>query len=388
MRKKKPPLTPTGLPAFPDQASSVTTGYSSTASRSVGFMSTAPPSLTSSSRQTFIKPSLTSSSFHVGERSKPSYQYSPSTKAWNVTDATLTTVPDFHPLELTAVFIPYTPASTVASRITKVLRERSIGSIYNATKAKVKCMTSYDVDFRIRLYKGKGKYSHGVIAEVQRRNGFSPHFSADVQAILDGAEGKMGCATSQPHPSVTDNDTLECTQSTSLHLFADLIVSDKKDSEVLALSGLKSLTDAREVGKTASAKNAQIFLSNDHEGLRSSLSNLALKCNPSSSQGEDEALVLSRVLAILSNVSRNKDSDTFMKLLLPILLSSLKNAKTNTCLACKTAQILLTFLEKAEGNPYLKSHECITAMYTAHSVGKIHNMKLQEISSRCIDLMV
>jgi len=387
MKKTKTPLTSTGLPSFPDQASPVTTGFSSTASRSVGFMSIEPPSLTSYRRESFPKPSLTPS-LNVGERSKPSYQYASSTKTWNVTDATLPTVPDLYPLEVTAVFIPYTPASTVASRIAEVLRERSIGSIYNSTKAKVKCMTSYDVDFRVRLYRGKGTYSHGVIAEVQRRSGFSPYFSADVQAILDGAEGKMECVTSQPHPSVTDNDTQENDQSTSLHLFEELIVSGKKDSELLALSGLKSLTDSREVGKTASAKNTRSFLSREHESLRLSLSDLALKSDAACNQGEDEALVLSRVLAILSNVSRDTDSGSLAKVLLPILLSSLTNAKINTCLAFRSAEILLNLLEKSKEILDSKSHECMNALCTAHSVGKVYNVKLEEISSRCIDLMV
>lgn len=101
------------------------------------------------------------------------------------------TLPEFHPLERTAVFVPNTIPSEVASRISTILRERSIEAQYDNAKAKVKCTTAEGVDFRIRLYRGRGRYHHGIIVEVQRRFGTSLIFHNDTQAILDGAEGKV-----------------------------------------------------------------------------------------------------------------------------------------------------------------------------------------------------
>lgn len=97
------------------------------------------------------------------------------------------TLPEFHSLERTAVFVPTTIPSDVSSRISVILRERSIEAQYDDAKAKVKCTTAEGVDFRIRLYRGRGRYSHGIIVEVQRRFGTSLVFHNDTISILDGA---------------------------------------------------------------------------------------------------------------------------------------------------------------------------------------------------------
>ena len=101
------------------------------------------------------------------------------------------TLPEFHSLERTAVFVPTTIPSDVSSRISVILRERSIEAQYDDAKAKVKCTTAEGVDFRIRLYRGRGRYSHGIIVEVQRRFGTSLVFHNDTISILDGAVGKV-----------------------------------------------------------------------------------------------------------------------------------------------------------------------------------------------------
>ena len=53
------------------------------------------------------------------------------------------------------------------------------------------CTSSDGVDFRVQLYRGKAEFHHGVIVEVQRREGFSLNFHLDTAlAILGEAKGR------------------------------------------------------------------------------------------------------------------------------------------------------------------------------------------------------
>ena len=68
-------------------------------------------------------------------------------------------------------------------------------------KAKAKCVSKDNVEFNVRLFKGKNQFDHGVIVEVQRRQGFSVFYHRDAVAILDAAEGKepigAGCGPTE-----------------------------------------------------------------------------------------------------------------------------------------------------------------------------------------------
>merc|ERR1711935_696182 len=113
-------------------------------------------------------------------------------------------------------FVPNTASdpSIVAERISAILRERSMEAHYNDVKAKVKCTTIDGVEFRIRLYQGRGeKYDHGIIVELQRRFGTSLCFHEVIRSILDGAQGKpsknkdvMPSPTSLPQVSAIVDD--------------------------------------------------------------------------------------------------------------------------------------------------------------------------------------
>ena len=80
----------------------------------------------------------------------------------------------------------------VVSRICDTMESRSFKVvIYENSKARASCVSSDGVDFRVKLYRGKCKFSHGIIVEIQRREGLSPSYHFDVIGILDAAEGKM-----------------------------------------------------------------------------------------------------------------------------------------------------------------------------------------------------
>ena len=120
---------------------------------------------------------------------------------WNISNDQVPTLPQRHPLEMTAVFVPrISNASEVATRVSLALERYGASvSAYNNSKAKASCMSSGGVDFRVRLYRGKDKFAHGIIVEIQRSYGFSPDFHFDALAILDEVEGRM---TPTPKPKL------------------------------------------------------------------------------------------------------------------------------------------------------------------------------------------
>ena len=114
----------------------------------------------------------------------------PSSSSWDVCDRIVPTLPSFYPVEQSAAFVPEASAPDLADRIVAVLKARSIDATFDAKNAKADCITKSNVEFRIRLYRGRGEYSHGIIVECQRRHGFDISYAQDVYAILDAAEDK------------------------------------------------------------------------------------------------------------------------------------------------------------------------------------------------------
>lgn len=214
-RRSRPKNYYGGLPASMDDAQQVTTESNSGPFRSVGISSAQipdiggpnfgmePPSLSrdrgygsSKTKMHHPKDSLSSSDCFSDDFSPfgSSLNVSPksfsSSPVWNMDDNSLAPKPDFYTLEPTTTFVPNCRASIVASRISNFLLERNISATYNEVKAKAKCITADKVEFRVRLYRGKKQFHHGVIVEVQRRYGFSVHYHRDAMGILDVAAGK------------------------------------------------------------------------------------------------------------------------------------------------------------------------------------------------------
>jgi hypothetical protein len=217
---------------------------------------------------------------------------------WNLTSAP--SLPEFHPLERTAVFIPHSTPSDIAPRISSILRERSIEAQYDDSKAKVRCTTEEGVDFRIRLYRGRGRYNHGIIVEVQRRFGTSLVFHNDTQAILDGAEGKVSTLTSPPSfkraatttttlapPSITSKNLPEVTDEdedtdtddeygsgsssadSSLAMVAKMMKLPGFDSQYLGLQTLSPLVDSDRLSlSTARAVATKLFQPDNEVGIK------------------------------------------------------------------------------------------------------------------------
>ena len=112
--------------------------------------------------------------------------------AWNISEEEVPTLPERHPMDQSAIFVPRADVLQVAHRICNAMERCSAKVVgYDNSKAKASCVSSDGVDFRVRLYRGKGEFSHGIIVDIQRREGFSPSYHFDVIGILDTVEGKM-----------------------------------------------------------------------------------------------------------------------------------------------------------------------------------------------------
>lgn len=109
---------------------------------------------------------------------------------WNVGQSDLKNVPNLWNLDPTAIFIPYITGQKVAERVSDCLRRASIYAEYINEPVKARCKTLNLVDFRIRLFKGRGDYDHGVIVEVQKRDGCSISFSRIRKYVLNELQGK------------------------------------------------------------------------------------------------------------------------------------------------------------------------------------------------------
>lgn len=191
-------------------------------------------------------------------------------------------LPDNYSVEQTAVFVGDTlDSSVISSRISDVLRSRSIEASYDSVRAKVKCVTGEGVQFNVRLYRSRNDAydGKGIIVEVQRRFGTSLTFQNDVQAILNGAQGK------KMTPSAIASNTLPCvpleeededandsgsTPTTeALATVSKMMSHPGFDSQYLGLQILSSLVDAKKLSSSSTTPrdvSEKLFQPNDEVG--------------------------------------------------------------------------------------------------------------------------
>jgi len=197
-----------------------------------------------------VKPRIESSKLTVSTSS-----------AWKLKSAPW--VPPFgHPLEPTTTFVPHVSAKAVAQRVGSILQERNIQATYK--KSRAKCLTLDNVEFNVFLYQGKNEYSHGVILEVQRWSGNNAAFYEDTKAILNGAKDDHRHTHTHTHTTTKTTVQLPVIDDTVsdfdnyLDKALEMLRADK-DSQLLGLQILSSLTDSSKVGsKAASAVSLKL----------------------------------------------------------------------------------------------------------------------------------
>jgi hypothetical protein len=315
-------------------------------------------------------------------KQQPLPRAAPRKGIWRVMSDQVPTLPELHPLERTAVFIPNDDPSAISERISGELRDRSIEAFYDDDIAKAKCNTADGVDFRIRMYRGRGKYDHGTIVEVQRRFGMSTNFHSDTMAILDRAKGKdvprSFQKSSLPLVSDTDDD-YQASGSSSLAMVAKMLKPPGYDSQYLGLQTLSSLTDSVKMGSSTAIIISKELLRPENE-VGSKVMSLILD-----TKGEDEMFKL-RTLAMtcLANALhavRGDISSMLSEQLEPVLLKDLSNAEKNQRVAVQAARCVEWLL--AQDKQSIPDYE--EALKIALEVGSARHAGLERQTKKCLN---
>mmetsp|Transcript_33738 Transcript_33738/g.47958 ORF Transcript_33738/g.47958 Transcript_33738/m.47958 type:complete len:400 (+) Transcript_33738:66-1265(+) len=304
---------------------------------------------------------------------------------WNLHSAPI--LPEFHPLERSAVFVPYITATDVANRVGAVLRDRSIEAHFDNHKAKATCRSIQNVDFRVFLYRGQNTFSHGIIVEVQRRYGASVHFYKDQQAILDAAQGKPvenedAMATAEI-PLVSDNEDEEDNEASSLATldFAKRLLSFQSyDSNLLAIQTLSSLTDPAKMGvKTSRAVSNHLLASPDNE-VGSKV--FALIVDQHDLENELRPIAMTVLANALHYSSRDSIHPVLREVIRPVLLKELGGAEKNPQMSFLAARCL---------EPLVKDDHNVGDLYNAldqaQAVGEARHAGLRDQCQKCIRLI-
>jgi hypothetical protein len=300
---------------------------------------------------------------------------------WNLVD--VPTLPQFHPLERTAVLVPHATSSEVSTRISDVLRDRSIEAFYEDEKAKVKCTTPDGVNFRVRLYRGRGEFNHGIIVEVQRRFGVSMNFHSDTNAILDAAQGKVPppppSSISGNLPLVSDSeDDFETDGTSSLAMVSTMLKHPGYDSQYLALQTLSSLTNSSKMGASTARKVSLELLKPDNE-VGSKVLALVVDKKEEDYMFNLQVLAMS-VLANAIQAVNGVVSDFVRENLRPVLLEALRHAESNPRSAQMAARCVEFLMDGDHDIGEL--HEVLE---TALESGKARHAGLMRQAQVCLD---
>jgi hypothetical protein len=301
------------------------------------------------------------------------------------------TLPEFHPLERTADFVTTNDPSEVTKRVSKVLWERSIEAKYDNEKAKVKCVSPEGVEFRVRLYRGRGVWSVGVIVEVQRRSGSSPNFGDHVKAILKGAfpprvprPAAAVARSSSALPLVSDTEEdhapSRAESQKTIKWVEKLFIQGAYDSKLLALQTLSSLTNSKKIGPTtAKSVSAEVLSSSNDIGNII----IGLLQQGSDDEGNNLRFLAFTILANTLEATKGEEEDQVVReSTRPILLKELSTAESNPRNAQMAAKCF-EFLYKGDHD----QGEIAMALEAAQQVGEIRLAGLAAQTKRTLEKM-
>lgn len=397
---------PFGMPSM-SQAEAVTSVPGSTVARSMAVGARAGIGAPFGVHSSGIGPMIPGHSkmkpTSAGVKSAPDSAVQALAKQW-VDERSLPTLPPFHPLERTAVFLPDMSSNPtgVACRIIECLKVMSITATYDSEKAKAKCTTSDGhVEFRIRLYRGRNLYSHGMIVEVQRRYGFSLEYMQIVRNILDVAEGK---AVQDPNPLVSalplEDDSSTEHSDFGLGFAANMLCKENatRSANFIGVEWLCSRTDPVRIGRTLALRASEkIMTSNDETtcDVRNVIMDLIRREGRFSPQVyarfvEDSFLVSlrSRALTIMANALTNLSNATISVSvpddIISVLMEDLKGASTvpnDAFLAAKSIHALM----RMPGNEWLYDIPQLRGnLSVARNIGQVSHAALAKETEDCI----
>ena len=341
--------------------------------------------------------------------------------SWDICDQ-LAQVPIDFPLERTHREIHGVSAKEVASRIQDALRKLSIQAEYDGSQAKAKCTTCDMVSFRIRLYAG-GEDGLPVVVEVQRRNGSMSSFMRSCRAILDGAEGKDVCADASgpvgkklPPFMKVPVGSMKCLESAykksdpvadmknGLGRATEMLKSDARDSNVLALENLSQMTDALKTRPDIALMASQkILLAEDCE-LREDIA-IAVQRDVFSPEDDGQTLVslaeqarhlglmiFSNSLALLSKKGSLDDAvksqKWFTSYLIPTLVDEVRSCKTSANNSYEAACGLCCLASSSEtARRVMRDIGALEDLQVAQKFGKVHHELLSNETERCLQAL-
>lgn len=339
---------------------------------------------------------------------------------WHLPEDKVPTLPEFYRLERTAVFVSIVISpSTVSERISNVLWDLSVESRYDDSdrhKAKVTCVTTDGVDFRIRLFRGKKQYSRGIIVELQRRNRTSINFYNEyTKVILDAAEGKSKPIINPKSllPEVPrdgddhNNKKFKPNPRSSLFMISKMLCHcDAYDTQYLAMQNLATLTDAQKVGRfTARCIAKELLLPSNEVGRK--IATLIFDFHQENEKEDYDPFGLATIaMTILVNVlvanknasldkissscSKNSDHDHHLgrvDLLLPVLNQKLRDAENHprlACIAAKCIEHLITENDSDNDGLHLLREQTNEALEIAVQVGYAKHAELMRQSEICL----
>jgi hypothetical protein len=299
--------------------------------------------------------------------------------------STVPTLAEFHPLERTAVFVANCTPSTLSSRIANVLRELSIEASYDDSKAKVTCVTSEGVDFRIRLYGGRGEFSHGIIVEVQRRFGGSLNFHNETKAILEAAEGRRpsSALSSKALPEVSDDEDDDedyappPSGASSLVMVSKMLEIPGFDGQYLGLQTLSTLVDTEKMTTQTARKVGAELLKADSEVGRQVFAYIVNR------KLDDESYVELRVMSLdilAKSMKATSLVPEFLRAQLrSVLLEDIKAAEKYPRAACSALRSMEYFIRGDEDTMELND-----VFTVALAAGEARHNHLMHQAQRCI----
>jgi hypothetical protein len=316
---------------------------------------------------------------------------------WKLRDVPV--LPELYVLERTAVFVPHATPEDVSMRVSEVLRERSIEATYDDVAAKAKCLTADGVDFRVRLFRGRGSYGHGVIVEVQRRFGTSNVFFEETTAILDAAEDKVPVppppvlaksSTTNALPLMTsgngadqvpDNDS-PLRPSSSLDMVSKMLNHRGYDTKHLALQMLISLTDASKIGtRTAESVSTEFLKLDDANEVAGSVLSFILDKKVDDDMAKLRALAFQATANAFQAVN-GKVSPILKDQFRFVVVDELREAKKTPRNALQAARIAEFLIPEDAGS------DLHNALEMAAEVGAARHAALQRQAQLCLDKLI
>lgn len=319
---------------------------------------------------------------------------------WIASNDSVPILPSFYPLLKSTVSVPNGSARVISERIKEVLRNRSIAAVYDSNGAKADCTTKNNVNFRIRLYRGRGDETSSIIVEIQRKEGFDVKFQQDMAAIFDASEGKAADPTLDEEfiPAIFDptDDINNYDQSTINRISSILCPQDELATTArgteFAFSALVSATNAKESGHKATMISKDLLLSRQFSSLRDVIISYACSLDRDPFSPNQSNRTKLQALEILANATSclqmcpDSDAFTLTSALRLHLITLVENAASDpraADLAC------LIFKHTAEAHDWTNHGEKArldNALAEANRLGRESYVDLEVHSHECMSL--